>query len=106
MPSGSEGGFVWFEAATAFAVVFTPVLFHSSEGDNRPNERENLTSERQKKETEGGGGAEVKAQQRLPLFLSFYIVSEGLSTNWEQESERVFQLGAPQPSSVSSENPE
>lgn len=80
MSSGSEEGFVWFEAASVFAVVLAPVLFHSGE-DNRPNRRENLTSERQKQEREELGGVEVKTQQRLPLFPSFYIISEGLSTN-------------------------
>lgn len=81
MSSGSEEGFVWFEAASVFVVVLAPVLFHSGE-DNRPNGRENLTSERQKKERGGrGGGVEVKTRQRLPQFPSFYIISEGLSTN-------------------------
>lgn len=99
VPSGSEGGFVWFEAAAPFAVVFAPVLFHSSKGDNRPNKRENLTSERQKKETEGGGGAEVKAQQRLLcscLFISSLKVCQQTGSRRASESSSSVLLSPPQ----------
>lgn len=73
-----EEGFVRFEDASALAVVLAPVSFHSSEGDKSPNKRGNFSSERRRGEEEE---EEVKTQQRLPPFLYFYIVSEGLSTD-------------------------
>lgn len=54
MSAGSEEGFVWFEGASALAVVLAPVLFHGGEGDNSPNKRENFTSETPKKKKREG----------------------------------------------------
>lgn len=70
------------EGSSELALALTPVSFHGNTGDNSlTREETSLQRNRRKNEGWGGdrrGGEEITQQC---LFSSFYITSEGVSTN-------------------------